>query len=108
MTPTPPRGSATTTVRAGTQAEADYVNELADREIAGELIMAATGPHSLLIVICGLRLAAAHPGMPAWERSVLLAYAGKWTELYVGTPAEDLAVTGTMPTGMDLEAETDQ
>ena len=97
MTPTQPHGSAVTERRAADQAEAEYINNMIARERNGESIIIVTGPHSLLLIICGLRLAAAHPGMPGWERSVLLAYADTWTGFYDGTPAEDMARTGTMP-----------
>lgn len=105
MTPTPPHGSAVTERRKGTPAEAEYVNNTIASERDGAVIMLETGPYSLLLIICGLRLAAAHPGMPGWERSVLLAFADTWAGFYDGTPAEDMARTGTMPAAVNPPAE---
>lgn len=101
MTPTSPHGIPGTERRAADRAEAEYVNELLDREQDEELITLETGPHSLLILICGLRLAAAHPGMPEFERSVLVTYADHWAKLYAGTPAEAMAADGVMPIMVD-------
>lgn len=100
MTPTEPPGRATTEEHAATAEEAAYLNDAFRREIAGQLIMVETGPWSLLLLSAALKLAARHPGIPAFERDALLSYAGTWAGFYDGTPAADLAASGALPYGV--------